>query len=101
MSLPIFHTNNKDMTLMQNNWSAQINPLLSNPSLQSNILKKVTLNAGTTVINHLLGRTLQGYRIIRQRAESSIWDSQDLNQSPQLTLVLNSTNVVVCDIEVF
>lgn len=99
--LPIFQTNNKDMTLMQNSWSSQLNPLLSNASLQSNILKKVTLNVGSNNINHLLGRTLQGYRVIRQRTQSQIWDSQDTNQSPQLTLILNATAAVVVDLEVF
>lgn len=61
----------------------------------------MTLSAGTNTINHLLGRTLQGYRIIRQRAAASIHDEQDDNQMPQLTLVLVSTASVVIDLEIF
>lgn len=99
--LPTFQTNDKNMSLLQNSWSKFLNPLLINPSLSSIILKKVTLSAGTNTINHLLGRTLQGYRIIRQRAAASIHDEQDDNQMPQLTLVLVSTASVVIDLEIF
>lgn len=101
MALPIFQTQNKDLTLMQNSWSSQLNPLLINPSLQSIILKKVSLSIGANIINHLLGRTLQGYRIVRQRLPASIFDAQDQNSMPNLTLVLISDAAVVCDIEVF
>lgn len=101
MSLPIFHTDDKDLILLQNKWSSQLNPLLANPSLSTNILSKVLLSIGTNVINHKLGRTLQGYRLVRQRGPAAIYDQQDSNQSPALTLVLVSDTAVSCDIEVF
>ena len=101
MSLPIFQTGNKDLTLLQNSWASQINPVLGNPSLSSIILKKVNLISGTTVVNHLLGRTLQGWKIVRQRSSAEIYDDQDTNLRPNLTLILVSNSATVVDIEVF
>lgn len=101
MSLPTFKSSDKDFMLMQSSWSSQLNPMLVNPSLLSSILSKVSLTTGSNVINHLLGRKLQGYRIIRQRSAASIYDNQDSNQSPNLTLVLISSANVSVDIEVF
>ena len=100
-SLPIFQSTDQNLMLLQNKWSSIINPTLVNPSLQCNILSKVALTSGTNTINHLLGRTLQGYRIVRQRGPASIYDSQDSNQQPQLTLVLVSSAAVTVDLEVF
>lgn len=100
MALPIFKSSDQNLMLMQSSWTSQLNPLLSNPSNNTSILKNVQLISGTNTINHLLGKKLQGYRIIRQRALANIYDAQDSNQSPQLTLVLISDAPVSVDIEV-
>lgn len=99
--LPIFISANKDLVMMQNKWSSQLNPFLINPSNNSSILKQISLTNGSNTINHLLGRKLQGYRLIRQRALANIYDLQDDNPSPALTLVLVSDANVIVDIEVF
>lgn len=101
MALPIFHTDDRNFQMMQTQWSGQLNPVLARPQSNSSILKNVYLSAGINTINHLLGRPLQGWSIVRQRAAASIYDLQDSNQMPNLTLVLNSSAIVVCDIEVF
>ena len=86
---------------MQTNWAQQLNPVIQNPSLKSLILPSIQLVTGSNTINHLLGRKLQGWRIVRQRALASIFDTQDSNTMPSLTLQLTSSAPVVCDIEVF
>lgn len=86
---------------MQTNWSSQLNPLLAAPSNNSTILKNVSLTTGTNTINTTLGRALQGWTIVRQRAAASVYDNQDSNPNPTLTLVLISSANVICDIEVF
>jgi hypothetical protein len=86
---------------MQDLWAAIINPFIANPSLQSNILSNVKLIDGATVINHLLGRKLVGWRIIGIDGPASVYDKQAVNQSPQLTLVLISSAAVTAQIEVF
>lgn len=102
MSLPIFHAfDEKNFGLLQTNWASQINPLLGNPVANGIILKNVALINGTTVVNHLLGRRLQGWVVTRQRAAASIYDLQDQNQMQNLTLVLSSSASVVVDIYVY
>jgi len=86
---------------MQTTWAQQINPLLSNPLNNGIILKNVPLVEGKNVINHKLGRTLQGWIMTRVRASATFYDAQDSNSSPQLTLVLYSSAAVTVDIGVF
>lgn len=86
---------------MQTAWASQLNPVISNPSSQSLILQSVSLASGDNTINHLLGRKLQGWKIVRQRAAATFFDKQDSNSAPQLTLALNASGAVVVDIEVF
>lgn len=100
-TLPILNTSDKDLTTVQNTWSQRINPLIRNPSLQSLILPQVALTRGTNTINHRLGRKLTGWRIVRLRGDSFIYDKQDENQMPELTLILETTAAVTVDIECF
>lgn len=86
--------------LAQTQWPQQLDPLLSNPLNSASILKNQSLGTGTTTINHRLGAPLQGWYIIRQRAGATIYDLQDTNPTPQLTLVLHSSAPVVVDIAV-
>lgn len=89
------------LPLMQTQWSQAIDPVITNPTNNKSVLKNVSLITGTNVINHLLGRPLQGWGLTRIRALASIYDTQDTNQTPQLTLNLVSSAPVVVDIEVF
>lgn len=100
-TLNTFISDDNSLMLLQKQWIPQLNGLLRNPSLQSTILQKVSLHAGPNTINHLLSRNLQGWRIVRQRAQASIYDTQDSNPSPNLTLILVSSATVEVDIEVF
>jgi hypothetical protein len=86
---------------MQNRWASIIEPIISKPQANSLILKNVALTAGTNVINHRLGRSLQGWNPTRVRAAATIYDNQDANQTPQLTLVLISSVDVIVDLLVF
>lgn len=87
--------------LHQPQWASIIDPIISNPANNSSILQSVSLVTGSNVVNHKLGRKLQGWTIIRQRAAASIYDTQDSNQMPQLTLQLVASAPVVVDLEVF
>lgn len=86
----------------QDLWAAIINPVLSNPVLSSSMLLNVSLTSGNNVVNHKLGRKLQGWMISRIRNNyAEIYDTQDGNSTPALTLNLNSSVDVVVDIVVF
>ena len=101
MQLTLFKDPNKNLMLMQQDLHNKVNPILSNPSNNSSILQNVLLTTGSNVINHKLGKPLQGWKIVRQRAAASIYDNQDSNQTPALTLILVSSAAVSIDLEVF
>jgi hypothetical protein len=101
-SLPQFQSNDRVFQMLQNVWATLLNPLLKNPALNSTTLKEVNLVTGSNAINHKLGRKLQGWSLVRQRGvAASIYDEQDSNQMPDLTLVLVSSADVTVDILVF
>ena len=81
-------------------WAAILNVLLNNPQLNRSVLKSQKLVTGVNSLNHGLGRNLQGWNISRMRGVSAaIYDLQDTNTMPDLTLVLNCSTPVVVDIE--
>lgn len=86
---------------MQSQWATQLDPVINLPTNQGTILKDVALVNGTTLVNHLLGRKLQGWFIIRQRGPASVYDTQDNNQQQNLTLSLVSSAAVNVDLFVF
>jgi hypothetical protein len=86
---------------MQSIWKEQIDPVLANPSNSTSILKNIALVTGANVVNHKLGAKLQGWYIVRWHgAWAQVYDTQDTNQMPQLTLQLNASAPVVVDIAV-
>jgi len=98
--LAIYKDDNQNFMLMQSKWASVLNPIIKNPSIQSIILKNVQLSSGDNTINHMLNRTLTGWRIIRIRSAATIYDKQDTNAHPDVTLVLNSSASVSVDLEV-
>jgi hypothetical protein len=86
---------------MQTKWAAEIDPLLKNPTNSSVLLKNIDLVVGQNIIDHKLGRALQGWTVTRKRAAASIYDLQDTNPHPSRTLILFSDAVVTIDLSVF
>src|SRR5271165_7059301 len=97
MQLPLLN----NASMMMTKWKSVLDVLLGNPLSASSVLKKVQLYSGSNTVNHLLGRDLQGWAIVRQRSLANIYDTQDSNQTPQLTLLLTSSAKVLVDILVF
>lgn len=87
--------------LMQQRWASQLNPVLANLLVQGRLLEDVTLATGNNVINHLLGRDLIGWFITRKNDAANIYDTQDINQMPDLTLNLVSDMSVRVSLWVF
>jgi hypothetical protein len=89
------------LELMQTSWASELNPVLANPLVQGQLLKSVSLVAGQNIVNHKLGRALQGWVVTRIRASATLYDQQDANKTPGLTLVLQASAPVVVDLYVF
>jgi hypothetical protein len=87
---------------MQTTWATQINPVLQNPLVSGHLIRNLKLSMGANVINHGLGRNLQGWVVTRLRdAPASFYDTQDTNQMPALTLNLNASAAANVDIWCF
>jgi hypothetical protein len=87
---------------LQTKWASILNPFLAKPSLQQSLIKNIALVVGNNTINHGLGRPLQGWMPARYHgAYTQLYDLQDSNQMPALTLVLNSSVAVTIDLVVF
>ena len=99
--LPYFQSSDRILSQLQTAWASLINPVITLPQSQGIILPNVSLASGANVVNHMLGRKLQGWQIVRQRASATIYDTQDLNQTPQLTLNLTASGAVVVNLFVF
>jgi hypothetical protein len=99
--LPVFITGDKNLVMMQNQWSSMLNPLLDNAMTQGIFLYNVQLLAGNNQIDHKLGHILRGWVITRKRGPADIYDNQATNPFPQLTLTLNSSTSCNVDIYVF
>lgn len=93
MSLPIFNTSDRILSMLQTRWSSLLNPLLSNPVSKGNLLTDIPLINGVTVINHLLDRDQQGWIITDQDAAANIYRSQPLNDKT-LTLTSDAATTV-------
>lgn len=102
MRLPIFTTQDKDMSLMQTNWASLINPVLSQPINQGLLLQNVVLVNGNNSISHKLGRKLIGWFPVRfQGSFAQLFDNQNTNSQQDKILILNSNAGVTVDLFVF
>lgn len=100
--LPQFQNDDVAFQQMQNKWASQLNPVLANALVNGRLVRNQTLVSGTNVINHGLGRNLVGWFVTRLRGSYvQLFDTQDINSMPALTLNLNSSGNVVVDIYVF
>lgn len=101
MALPLFHTDDKSLGLLQTQWASALNPVLACPPVQGLQLDNVVLASGDNTISHRLGRKLQGWIIVRRNSAASVYDKQATNSMPNLTLVLNSSGACTVSLWVY
>lgn len=96
MSLP----RNLPLPLMTSQWAQQLDPVVASPIIQGQMVSANLIN-GTTIVNHGLGRKLQGWFIVGINAAATIYDNQDSNKTPQQTLSLTSNAACAVTLWVF
>ncbi len=101
MALPKFPSDDQSLSMLQTTWANVLNPVIANPIAQGTLLTGVALSTGANVINHMLQRKLRGWVLVRQRALTAVYDTQDSNKIPDLTLQLTASAPAVVDIYVF
>jgi hypothetical protein len=102
MGLPSFNTQIVELSLMQSAWATQLDPILAQPLSKANKLTNISLVSGDNVINHKLGRKLQGWLVIgMHNSFVQLYDKQTTNNMNDLTLILNSSGTGLIDLLVF
>jgi hypothetical protein len=94
-------TENREVNQLQSNIISSLQSIVQNQLVNGRVIKEKKLTVGSNTINHGLGQKLQGWFIVRKRSTSDIYDEQDSNKNPELTLILNSSAEVTVDIYVF
>lgn len=98
--LPLIQTAIRELQMLQSQWKAQIDPVISNSLIDGNQLKNISLVIGNNVINHKLARNYQGYIITGLRQNfSQIVESP--SQRPDLNIILTSSAACTIDLYVF
>lgn len=76
---------------MQTQWAAALNPVLSNLIVSGLQLTGIALSNGTTILNHTLGRNMQGWMITDINGAANIYKPNTAPfNSTTLTLVSNA-----------
>jgi hypothetical protein len=83
---------------MQTKWASELNPLLSNPLSGVVLLQNVVLVAGANTVNHMLGRTMQGWFLTDAQGTATVYRSQPMND---LTITLVASAPITVSIGVF
>lgn len=94
-------TSDRTINQLQQNILASVNPIIANPLSSGILLQKIELKTGLNTVNHKLDRPLTGWMITRQRGPAAIYDKQDTNNTPAVTLLLVSDANVSVDLYVF
>lgn len=100
-AIPNYQAEDRVGNQSQNTQNKAYGDIAKGPLTNGSILTEISLKSGSNDVSHKLGRKLQGWFIVRQRASATIYDSQDTNKTQDLTLSLNSSASVSVDIYVF
>lgn len=88
----------QDWPLANPIWANVLNPFLANLLNNVSILKNINLSTGVNVINHGLGRQMNGWFLVDIQAAQTVYRSAPFNSS---TLTLTASGPVTCSIGVF
>jgi hypothetical protein len=82
----------------QTRWKSQLDPILANPTTNLTLLKGVTVQTGTNVINHLLQQVQQGWVVLDSTAAITLYRSAPFNST---TLTLTASGPATITLGVF
>jgi hypothetical protein len=90
-----------ELRRVQENLLSASRSLVTNPLLDGRLLEGVVVGTSSTELSHGLGRKLRGWFPTRRRADARVWDTQDGNTRPELTLLLTASAAVTLDLWVY
>lgn len=69
------YTSGEDiLNKVQDNVDTALRPIIGSAIISGVLLNNVSLINGATVVNHKLGKKLQGYIVVKKSANANIWD---------------------------
>jgi hypothetical protein len=83
---------------METTWASQLDPVVSNQLVNGLLLQGIVVTSGNNTINHMLGRSPQGWFVVDTTAASTIYRSKPFNP---LTLTLNASAPTTISLWVF
>lgn len=89
-----------DLPKMQTTWAQQLDPVIANLLVNGQLLKGVELINGTTVVNHRLGRNLQGWFLSAPKGAATVFQASQ-QPNPTLTLTVVSDAAITTDMWVY
>lgn len=94
-------TQNAEVSSLQDATEAVLKQIRNRQIIDGRLIEGVTIETVETVVDHKLGRALRGWIVVRQGADARIWDQQDDNARPELSLVLVASASVKVSLWVF
>ena len=85
---------------MQTTWAKQLDPVISNPIVNGQLLKNVALVIGSNAVSHGLQRNLSGWFLVSPKRYATVYQAAQ-QPNPTLTLTLVASAAVTTDIWVF
>lgn len=89
MQLPLI----SDPKVAQTKWKSILDPLLAQPISSSQILTGIVVVNGTNVINHRLGRLMQGWIVTDVQSSVILYRSAPFNDTT-FTLSSNGSSII-------
>jgi len=97
-SFKTINTTGFELGQVQDNVSAALGPILSQPLIAGHLIKNIHLAVGDNTLQHSLNRPVSWF-VCGQSAPSTFYDKQASNKLPNLTLILNAS--AACTISLF
>ena len=92
----------KNINDLQYNVDKAISQVLGKDQLDSILVKDIVLLPGLNKVSHTLGRTIQGWKVVRPRqGYALLWEDVISNPSPNLLIYMYSAAACLIDLEVF
>ena len=95
------HTGDPSVDQVQGYIATALQPLLALPFAAGNRVQNIDLTTGDTIVSHGLDSAPEGYIVLKQNADTSVYISPTANDFPGQVIILRSGASVNCDLFFF
>ena len=90
VNFTLLHSGNATLDRVQDSIQTSLQPLLELPFASGSLIKDQVLGTSDTYVDHKLGITPEGWLIIKQNADTSIYESATVNHAPSKNIILKA-----------